>query len=66
MKGCSVERRTKTTRIYLTEDESQKDSNKDQDSDVSFQEEADDEVDATDKWKNGSNSSNEVQKQKNT
>ena len=30
-----------------TEDESQEDSNKDQDSDVSFQEEADEEIDAT-------------------
>ena len=31
-----------------TEDESQEDSNKDQDSDVSFQEKADEEIDATD------------------
>ena len=31
-----------------TEDESQEDSNKDQDSDVYFQEEADEEMDATD------------------
>ena len=33
----------------VTEDDLQEDSNKDQDSDVSFQEEADEEIDATDK-----------------
>ena len=31
----------------VTEDDLQEDSNKDQDSDVSFQEEADEEIDAT-------------------
>ena len=45
-----------------TEDESQEDSNKDQDSDVSFLEEADEEMDATENEENGSSSSNGVQR----